>query len=696
MPISTPPQNYDLNPTGTSGTLVGPEVVIVDDDLKVVPTKTAGNIMVRGPPCFGGYEGNTAANQESFFSIKGYRDNTRGSNSNSAEGKDGGLWFNTGDMGYLDEKGYLFISGRSKEIINRGGETISPFEIEEVLIQHPFVKEALAFSAPHETFQETGRFLSLRVLLLSFLVFIFCLSSLSLFSSIVGAILVIRPGKPKLDLTTLCKYLDNRLHRSKWPQILIFSTGLPKNAAGKTLRIKYADRIGLKSVDEESSPNSRLFEADNPPIGTPLTTKITLRPVKIDYSLTSSFLKKQSMIDDCMIVTVDLPSQQDAPIAFVLFRENTLEGGKRKSTDSMNSQKVILDGKSVDESKVIEDLLELCGNSLDCFLVPSFIYSLSSLPSASSVSVADLQKLALDLYQKNNIIVPRNSVEKQIELIWRSLLGSPTTISVKSSFFDLGGDSLKAGQLIGIMRNELRVPLTVADLFLAPSIEAMGIKISMSKTLGLSSPSPAINGAAGRRARASPSDLSAMSPSVFSPKNTLFPMMRNAKRRNAAKRYQQSLQTIEEEKQQKLHQEYMTWEFTPLLSSTTFSTLVIQALPITVIYPIRRIIIWFLIATPWVYFMKIGYGRFTSLLLAMVISRVILGILAPLTGIAAKWLIIGRYQPGKYPLWGSMYLKWWIVEQIINIMGKGAFCNVLLSPCLFPAILAFLAFRLFG
>ena len=53
-------------------------------------------------------------------------------------------------MGHLDENNYLFISGRSKEIINRGGETISPFEIEEAVIQHPYIKETLAFSAPHQ------------------------------------------------------------------------------------------------------------------------------------------------------------------------------------------------------------------------------------------------------------------------------------------------------------------------------------------------------------------------------------------------------------------------------------------------------------------------------------------------------------------------------------------------------------------
>ena len=70
----------------------------------------------------------------------------------------------------------MFISGRSKEIINRGGETISPFEIEEAVVQHPSVKECLAFSAPHEQYQET-----------------------------VGCIIVTKAGMPRVDLVTLHK-----------------------------------------------------------------------------------------------------------------------------------------------------------------------------------------------------------------------------------------------------------------------------------------------------------------------------------------------------------------------------------------------------------------------------------------------------------------------------------------------------------
>jgi long-subunit acyl-CoA synthetase (AMP-forming) len=71
MPISSPAQTYRLDPTGTSGLPVGPDIRIVDDDIKPVANGVKGNILVRGPPCFGGYENNGSANEESFFTIDG-------------------------------------------------------------------------------------------------------------------------------------------------------------------------------------------------------------------------------------------------------------------------------------------------------------------------------------------------------------------------------------------------------------------------------------------------------------------------------------------------------------------------------------------------------------------------------------------------------------------------------------------------
>ncbi|RYG69938.1 hypothetical protein EON64_01440 [archaeon] len=512
-----------------------------------------------------------------------------------------------GDCGSVDSKGYLFITGRSKEIINRGGETISPFEIEEAIVQHPYVKEVIAFSAPHDQYQET-----------------------------VGAVIVTRPDKPRVDLPSLHQYLESRLHRSKWPQVIVYSDSLPKNAAGKTLRIKFSDRIGLKAVDEESSPLSRIYEAKCPPIGTALTVPIPISPVTVNYEATLVFLRQQRELNDVGVVVLDLPSRMDALVACVVLNN---------MSSKTAAQHVLV---------VLKDILNRCAQQLHQYLVPCEIYDVAAIPVTTDkggrivTNMVELKTMASSLYEARNIVAPRNNIERQVELVWRAMLGSPTVISVTSSFFDLGGDSLKAGQVIGAMRSELRVPLTVADLFTAPTIAAMAAKISTLKTLG--------------------------SPQLASKtKSPLETVTRNANRRLAANKYQSTLASIEEDKRERLNREYMTWDFTPPYLNTSFYALFVQALPIAVIYPIRRIAIWFMIAAPWVHLMRQGYGRFNALLMAMFIARLFIGLGAPLLGILAKWLIIGKYKAGRYPLWGAMYLKWWIVEQIINIMGKGFF-----------------------
>ena len=83
--------------------------------------------MIRGPNVTSGYENNPKANQSAFT----------------------GGWFRTGDQGFIDSEGYLSISGRLKELINRGGEKISPREVDEVLIDHPAIEQAVTFAVPH-------------------------------------------------------------------------------------------------------------------------------------------------------------------------------------------------------------------------------------------------------------------------------------------------------------------------------------------------------------------------------------------------------------------------------------------------------------------------------------------------------------------------------------------------------------------
>ncbi|MGB3612157.1 MAG: acyl--CoA ligase [Elainellaceae cyanobacterium] len=117
---------------GTVGKGFGVEVNIMDDGGNLVEQGGLGEVVVKGANVFDGYEGNPTANKTAF---------TNG-------------WFRTGDQGVLDRDGYLSLTGRIKELINRGGEKISPLEVDNVLLRHPAVAEALVFAVPHKTLGE--------------------------------------------------------------------------------------------------------------------------------------------------------------------------------------------------------------------------------------------------------------------------------------------------------------------------------------------------------------------------------------------------------------------------------------------------------------------------------------------------------------------------------------------------------------
>jgi acyl-CoA synthetase (AMP-forming)/AMP-acid ligase II len=117
---------------GSVGRGTGVEIAIFDEDGTPLPAGASGEVVIRGPNVMHGYEDNPQANASAFV--------------------DG--WFRTGDVGTLDAAGYLRLTGRIKELINRGGEKIAPREIDEVLEAHPAVKEAVAFGMPHPTWGE--------------------------------------------------------------------------------------------------------------------------------------------------------------------------------------------------------------------------------------------------------------------------------------------------------------------------------------------------------------------------------------------------------------------------------------------------------------------------------------------------------------------------------------------------------------
>ena len=178
---------------GTVGVSAGPEVAIQGPDGGLLPHGQAGEIVIRGRNVTTGYANNPSANAEAY--------------------RNG--WFRTGDLGFLDAEGYLTISGRLKEIINRGGEKITPREIDEVLMDHPAIAQALAFAMPHDKLGEE-----------------------------VAAAVVLREGVSATE-RELRDFVAGRLADFKVPRRIVVLAEIPKGPTGKLQRIGIAQRLGL-------------------------------------------------------------------------------------------------------------------------------------------------------------------------------------------------------------------------------------------------------------------------------------------------------------------------------------------------------------------------------------------------------------------------------------------------------------------
>ncbi len=178
---------------GSVGVAAGPEVRLMAADGSFAAPGDDGEIVIRGPNVTAGYVNNPKANAETF--------------------RDG--WFRTGDLGRFDGDLYLTIEGRLKEIINRGGEKISPREVDEALMAHPAVAQAIAFAMPHAKLGED-----------------------------VAAAVVLREGAAA-DERSLRDFLAGRLADFKVPRRIVLLDEIPKGATGKLQRIGLAQKLGL-------------------------------------------------------------------------------------------------------------------------------------------------------------------------------------------------------------------------------------------------------------------------------------------------------------------------------------------------------------------------------------------------------------------------------------------------------------------
>ena len=187
--MASNPLPPDERKPGSVGRGTAVEIAILDAAGNVLSSGATGEVSIKGPNVFSGYEGNAAANAESF--------------SNG--------WFRTGDQGIMDDHGYLTLVGRIKELINRGGEKISPREVDEALLGHPAVAEACCFGIPDRVYGEA-----------------------------VAAAVVLKDTATEKDLIAHCRAT---LSDFKCPTTIYIMDAIPRTATGKIQRRNVATAV---------------------------------------------------------------------------------------------------------------------------------------------------------------------------------------------------------------------------------------------------------------------------------------------------------------------------------------------------------------------------------------------------------------------------------------------------------------------
>jgi acyl-CoA synthetase (AMP-forming)/AMP-acid ligase II len=201
-PIASNPLPPRRRKPGSVGVPVGLDVAIMDERGALLPDGRTGEVVIRGASVTAGYDGDPEATAAAFA----------------------GDWFKTGDLGYFDDDGYLFLSGRIKEIVNRGGEKVSPQEVDEVLLRHPAVAQAVTFAVPHPTLGED-----------------------------VASAIVLRPhaaATPK----DIRQFAMEHIAAFKVPRQVVIVPEIPKGATGKVQRVRLAAELGLVENTAAAQP----------------------------------------------------------------------------------------------------------------------------------------------------------------------------------------------------------------------------------------------------------------------------------------------------------------------------------------------------------------------------------------------------------------------------------------------------------
>ena len=401
MPITCPPPGYALERAGSSGQAICPDVAIVDDAGEQVRHGRVAHIVVRGAVVTSGYENDPAATEEAFFP---------------------GGWFKTGDMGWMDADGYLYVTGRSKEVINRGGEIISPAEVEEALLSHPGVSDVVAISVPHATLQET-----------------------------VGVVVVTTKGIQDPGLRQLCQHASDRLPPAKWPQCLVLVEKIPRiGPTGKISRSAIAKTLDLAEISDGMSELDVTFEAD-------LTVGTGRKGIATREEATSRVAAALS----------NAPGVEDASAVVDTTGTNAIIGAVCPAT--------------ADAVKV----MSYATRCLPGFLEPKEVIAVDAIPRGPDGKCDAQALLSQWKAQKANDAGrgPLTSTQRAVAEAWAETLRvDARTVGLDDDFFQVGGSSIVAGQLAAEVRRRLSANLTGADIFRYRTVEQIAAKVDKDGT----------------------------------------------------------------------------------------------------------------------------------------------------------------------------------------------------------------------
>lgn len=406
MPITSPPAEYLLEKPGTSGVAVGPEVAILNTvTCRSVQTGNEGMICVRGEPCFRGYghiPGEDSA-QSPFLS---------------------GGWFNTGDLGYMDSDGYLYITGRSKEVINRGGEIISPMEVEEAIMEHPSVTACVAFSTTHSVLQEC-----------------------------VGLLLVPNSNLPRIDLPTLHEYLgQGRLAAPKWPQCLVYTDAVPKSFTNKLLRVKLGKRLSLPEMNDSMYWIERTFQAKCPPQGTDVSVTIPCERVAVSAEQVQRQLREAMNLEDINdIVVVPHATKIGALVAYVSSRVDRLLTVKT--------------ARQTLHAYAVPSHVCICSTGISPV---DLLTSDQQLPPQPSDAIGSILQ-----EEQARGLGPADPLVMELQEVMQNLLDLDCLPAPDTNFFNLGGSSMLASQLASKIRKQHNVPFGGAEVFHSSTCNAI-------------------------------------------------------------------------------------------------------------------------------------------------------------------------------------------------------------------------------